>query len=96
MPHKFAIGQIVDFNSKVMPSTKPLGPFEIVRLLPSDRADDTSYRIKSKTELFERSAKEHELVSVDSPSAEPSAGLTQWVGPNVAVRLQPLRPARPR
>ncbi len=96
MPHKFAVGQTVDFNAKVMPTAKPLGPFEIVRLLPSDGADDTSYRIKSKAELFERSAREHELISVDSPSAEPSAGLTRWVGPNVAVRLQPPRPSRPR
>ena len=38
-------------------------------MLPAENADTQTYRIKSKAEPFERSAKEYEIVAV-----EPAAG----------------------
>ena len=63
-PHKFAVGQIVDFDARVASKPKPNGPYEIVRVLPADDETSRTYRIKSKAEPFERSAKEYEIVAV--------------------------------
>ena len=38
----------------------PDGPFEVIRLLPSDSADP-AYRIKSRTESYERAVREYEI-----------------------------------
>ena len=67
--HKFAVGQFVDFDRKLAPSPKPAGPYEVTRVLPAENAETQTYRIKSKAEPFERSAKEYEIVAV-----EPAAG----------------------
>ena len=67
--HKFAIGQIVDFDTRVTPLPKPSGPYEVTRVLPAEDVRSRTYRIKSKAEPFERSAKEYEIVAV-----EPAAG----------------------
>ena len=69
--HKFAIGQFVDFDRKLAPTPKPAGPYEVTRVLPAENAETQTYRIKSKAEPFERSAKEYEIVAV-----EPAAGET--------------------
>jgi len=67
--HKFEVGQIVDFDRKLLPSPRPMGPYEVKRVLPAENAETQTYRIKSKAEPFERSAKEYEIVAV-----EPAAG----------------------
>ncbi len=62
--HKFTVGQLVDFDPKAAAAWKPSGPYEVVRVLPGDGPLARTYRIKSKTEAFERSAKEYEIVAV--------------------------------
>ncbi len=62
--HKFAIGQLVDYDPKTGAAWKPSGPYEVVRVQPADDPQFRAYRIKSKAEPFERSAKEHEIVAV--------------------------------
>jgi len=62
--HKFAIGQLVDFDVKTGPVWKPSGPYEVVRVQPADDVRSRTYRIKSKAESFERTAKEYEIVAV--------------------------------
>ena len=69
--HKFAIGQIVDFDTRVTPLPRPRGPYEVMRVLPAEDVRSRTYRIKSKAEPFERSAKEYEIIAV-----EPAAGET--------------------
>jgi hypothetical protein len=70
-PHKYAIGQIVDFDARVTPLPRPSGRFEVTRVLPAEDVRSQTYRIKSKAEPFERSAKEYEIIAV-----EPAAGET--------------------
>lgn len=68
--HKFKVGQLVDF----MPF-RPGGQassgrqYEIVRLLPPDSHDsgELQYRVKSKSETFERVARESELSRRSAP-----------------------------
>jgi hypothetical protein len=61
-PHKFKIGDIVTY---VQPwGARPVGPYDIIRLLPSD-GPDPAYRLKSQAEKHERIAKEYELRTVD-------------------------------
>ncbi len=62
--HKFAVGQLVDFDMKIGPAWKPNGPYEVVRVQPADDVRSRTYRIKSKAEAFERSAKEYEIIAV--------------------------------
>ena len=64
MTHKFAVGQAVDFNRKLRWMSG--GPYEVVRVLPADQDDSPTYRVKSQTEPFARSAKEADLVAVGS------------------------------
>jgi len=68
--HKFAVGQVVDFDRKLSPSLRSSGPYEVTRVLPAEDARSQTYRIKSKTEPFERSAKEYEIVAVRSAAGE--------------------------
>lgn len=63
--HKFAIGQFVDYDPKAAAAWKPSGPYEVVRVQPADDGRAFAYRIKSKAEVFERSAKEYEIIAVD-------------------------------
>ena len=61
--HKFKVGQLVDFAPS-RPGVATSGrQYEIVRLLPADSTDsgELQYRVKSKSETFERVAKESEL-----------------------------------
>jgi hypothetical protein len=58
--HKFKVGQLVEFAPS-RPAVPPSGRhYEIVRLLPAD-GGELQYRVKSKSEAFERVAKESEL-----------------------------------
>ncbi|MFZ1962261.1 MAG: hypothetical protein WAU78_02110 [Roseiarcus sp.] len=71
--HKFAIGQIVDFDTRATPLPRPSGPYEVTRVLPAEDVRSRTYRIKSKAEPFERSAKEYEIVAVQPATSELTA-----------------------
>jgi len=58
--HKFEVGQLVDFAPSRLGMATSGRPYEIVRLLPAE-AGELQYRVKSKSESFERVAKESEL-----------------------------------
>lgn len=64
---KFTVGQLVEFEKSSMPAMKPTGPFEVLRVQPADDVRLRAYRIKSKAEPFERSAREYEIVAIDIP-----------------------------
>ena len=67
-PHKFAIGQLVDFDTKfvldtrIVPTPRTKGPYEVLRVLPAEDLKPQVYRIKSQAEPFERNADEYEIV----------------------------------
>ena len=67
-PHKFAIGQLVDFDTKfvfdtrIVPTPRTKGPYEVLRVLPAEDLKPRVYRIKSQAEPFERNADEYEIV----------------------------------
>jgi hypothetical protein len=82
--HKFAIGQIVRFDTKVTPLLRPQGPYEVTRVLPAEDAQSQTYRIKSKSEPFERIAKEYEIVAANSPVTEREEIFGGAVGANSA------------
>jgi hypothetical protein len=95
-PHKFVIGQAVDFNRRLPSMSRPRGPFEVVSVLPVDEANSPTYRVKSKAEPFARAAKETDLVAVGlPPSKEPAVAL--WADPmsGMSGRWLP-RPLRSR
>ena len=50
---------------------KPTGPFEVLRVQPADDVRLRAYRIKSKAEPFERSAREYEIVAIRDIPDEP-------------------------
>ena len=68
---KFAVGQLVEFEKSATPAPKPIGPFEVLRVQPADDVRLRAYRIKSKAEPFERSAREYEIVAVPDIPGEP-------------------------
>lgn len=58
--HKFKVGQLVDFAPS-RPGVPTSGrQYEVLRLLPAD-SGELQYRVKCKSETFERVAKESEL-----------------------------------
>ena len=67
-PHKFAIGQLVDFDTKfvldtrIVPTPRTKGPYEVLRVLPAEDLKPRVYRIMSQAEPFERNANEDEIV----------------------------------
>jgi hypothetical protein len=73
---KFAIGQLVDFDTRNSPARRPTGPYEVVRVLPLEDGSFRSYRIKSMAEPFERIAKEYEIVAVEPSEAQMFAAKT--------------------
>ncbi len=79
-PHKFAIGQIVDFDTRVTPLPRPRGPYEVMRVLPAEDVRSRTYRIKSKVEPFERSAKEYEIVAVQPAAGELATAFGEAAG----------------
>jgi len=94
--HKFAVGQFVDFDKKLTPSPRPAGPYEVTRVLPAENAETQTYRIKSKAEPFERSAKEYEIVAVDLPPSERAANPARWLDSDPVRRRQATHPFRSR
>lgn len=62
MSHKFKIGQRVRQPGPNSVDSKGVinGPYEVVRLMPSDQTGEPSYRIRSTT--GERAARENDLV----------------------------------
>jgi hypothetical protein len=66
MTHKFVVGQAVDFNKRHPRMSG--GPYEVVRVLPADKDDSPTYRVKSQAEPFARSAKEADLVAIGLPT----------------------------
>ena len=59
-PHKFKVGDAVEFSPgrRSMPASS--GAYKVVRLVPSDTGENV-YRVKSASEPFERTAREIEL-----------------------------------
>jgi hypothetical protein len=65
---KFANGQVVNFTPSVSQDSKSAtGPYEIVRQMPIEGGDETSYRIKSQISGQERIAREHQLELENAP-----------------------------
>ncbi len=64
MNHKFSAGQSVYYASQ-FPNSAAQGLYTIVRSLPIERDNRLSYRIKSATESFERTAEEFQLSRVE-------------------------------
>lgn len=58
--HKFKVGQLVGFSPS-RPGVPTSGrQYEVIRLLPAE-SGELQYRVKCKSETFERVAKESEL-----------------------------------
>jgi hypothetical protein len=76
IPHKFVIGQAVDFDSRLPSMSRPSGPYEVVSVLPVDESNSPTYRVKSRAEPFARSARETDLIAVGlAPSQQTPATL---------------------
>jgi len=59
---KFTSGQVVHFTPSFSQDTKSaIGLFEILRQMPIEGGDETSYRIRHQTSGQERIAREHQL-----------------------------------
>ena len=58
--HRFKVGQLVDFSPARPGMPTPGRQYQVVRLLPAE-GGEFLYRVKSKSETFERVAKESEL-----------------------------------
>ena len=62
MPHKFKVGQLVDYNPGRVGMPASAWHYKILRLLPAE-GSDLVYRIKSPGESVVRVAKERELAA---------------------------------
>jgi len=72
--NKFAVGQLVDFDTRIEPTPRTKGPYQVLRVLPADdEMKPRVYRIKSQAEPFERNANEYEIVAAEAPLAAPAA-----------------------
>jgi hypothetical protein len=59
---KFANGQVVHFTPSVSQDARSAtGPYEILRQMPIEGGDETTYKIKCQTSGQERIAREHQL-----------------------------------
>ena len=56
----------------------------MTRVLPAENAETQTYRIKSKAEPFERSAKEYEIVAVEPAASEMADDLRRRARPLIA------------
>ena len=68
------------------------GPHQVVRVLPVKDVSSQIYRIKSKAELFERSAKEYEILAVGLPPTEGAATVAERPGADHMRRRRVSRP----
>lgn len=58
----FAAGQMVHYSPSFAQDSKSgVGLYEVLRQMPVEDSQETSYRIKSKTSGQERIAREHQL-----------------------------------
>lgn len=85
-PHKFAIGQAVDFDRRLPSMARPTGPYEVVSILPDGEDNSPTYRVKNKAEPFARAARETDLVAVGLPPSKQTAA--SWADP---VSARPFR-----
>jgi hypothetical protein len=70
---KFVIGQLVDYDTRIEPTPRTKGPYQVLRVLPADdELKPRVYRIKSQAEPFERNANEYEIIAADAPMTAPS------------------------
>jgi hypothetical protein len=60
VPHKYKVGQLVDFSPARGGMPVSALQYEIVRQLPAEGGEPL-YRVKSRGEVFERVVKESEL-----------------------------------
>jgi len=61
----FAAGQMVHYSPSFSQDSKSgLGLYEVLRQMPIEDAQETSYRIKSQSSGQERIAREHQLEKV--------------------------------
>ena len=60
MAHKYKVGQLVEFSPGRTSLAASSQRYEVIRQLPIENGQ-YQYRIKCKTEMFERSAMESEL-----------------------------------
>jgi hypothetical protein len=74
-PHKFTIGQMVEFDGSTPSILRPKGPYEVVSVLPPDGSNSPTYRVKSEAELFVRAAREFDLVAVRLPPGQQTSAL---------------------
>jgi hypothetical protein len=59
---KFTNGQLVNFTPSFSQDSKSAtGPYEILRQMPIEDGDETTYKIKSQANGQERIAREHQL-----------------------------------
>jgi hypothetical protein len=59
---KFTNGQLVNFTPSFSQDSKSAnGPYEILRQMPIEGSDETTYKIKSQASGQERIAREHQL-----------------------------------
>jgi len=92
MLNKFAVGQLVDFATRIEPTPRTKGPYQVLRVLPADdEMKPRVYRIKSQAEPFERNANEYEIVAAAAPPAPPA---TQPAKRNAKAGVQKARPLR--
>lgn len=66
--HRFRIGDIVDFINSHVVLPAPTAACEILRLLPTD-GDDPQYRVKCRTESFERVVRESQLREIGAKTS---------------------------
>jgi hypothetical protein len=73
-PNKYVVGQLVDFATRIEPTLRTKGPYQVLCVQPADdEMKPRVYRIKSQAEPFERTANEYEIVAAPAPSAAPAA-----------------------
>jgi hypothetical protein len=65
--HKYKIGQFVNYSPSRLGVPPAATGYEVIRLLPTE-GGDILYRIKSRSEAFERIAKEQDLSRRDPPA----------------------------
>jgi len=59
-PHKFKVGQILQFSPSIFEPAMRKGSYSVVRLLPADGGDN-QYRLKSEFDGHERVVREGQL-----------------------------------
>ena len=82
MPHKFKIGQLVDYHPPTG-NHAPRGPYLIVAQLPK-RDGDFEYQIKHANEMHERIVPENDLTAAQGAAA--TSEITEYMGYRLDAR----------